>query len=102
MKIRFCCIIKIIWAYIYCLDDNYKNYSFDILRKTVQRIILKNWLTIRKCLHIDQTLPYKAKDLIKKFRYEFITKRRYLEKGDDKLYLIGTWDEIEVFYEEPF
>ncbi len=46
-------------------------------------------------------MPYHAKDLIYKFLYEVINKRRYLEISDDKLYLIVNCDETAVYYEEP-
>ena len=46
-------------------------------------------------------MPYKAKDLIYKFFYEVINKRRYLEIDNDKLHLIVNWDEKAIYYEEP-
>lgn len=100
-KAGFAVSIKIICAYIYSLDDNYKKYSYDILRQTVQRILIKNGLTIRNASHIGQPLPEEAKDLVYSFLYEVINKRRYLEICDDKLYLIVNCDETAVYYEEP-
>ena len=79
----------------------YKKYSYDILRQTVQRLLIKNGLAIGKASHIGQHLPYEAKDLVYKFLYEVINKRRYLEIGDDKLNLIVNGDETAVYYEEP-
>ena len=71
------------------------------MNKRVSNIIKKYNLVIRKVSHIGQSIPEKGKDLIYRFLYEIINKRRYLLINDNELFRIVNCDETAVYYENP-
>ena len=92
---------KSIIAYIYTLNDKYKQLSIDVLRQKIKKILNKNHLSIKNKSKIGNPLLSNIKELINNFLYEIIKLRFLLKINDNELNRIINIDENVIYYEKP-
>ena len=90
--------VKTIIAYLYSIDDNFKKENIHSLEFKIRRFLERKNLRIRNASHIGQILPDNAIDLIYKYLYKIIIKRRLLNINDNELFRNINYDETAIYF----